>query len=557
MRACKIARLAAVSAVLALAGSAGAAEPDADLAYAEKTLQEARVGIAGPDLVKFFERRTLSESDRKKLVTTVRHLGDDDFHVRQKAYKDLLVAGRVALPFLRPARQDGDPEIARSAERLVRRIEGGSDTVLAVAAARVLAARKPAGSTRALLAFLPQADDESVQEAVLDALAAAGVRDGKVNPRLAAALRAADPLQRLAAARAHGRGGPELRPALKPLLNDADARVRFEAAAALVRGGDKSAVEPLMGLLLTEKPANLAWQVEDMLYHLAGKQAPQATLGSSAGERRQCLAAWSAWWRANQAGVDLAKLNLKKTLLGFNLVCECGAGKNPQGYVWEFGGDGKVRWEFNNVNTPSDVQPLSGGRVLVAIYHGNEVTERDRTGKILWTHRTANPARSCQRLANGNTFIATNAELLEVTRDGKVVYSIKRPENIFRGRKLRNGHILYVSGRGRVVEMDTTGKEVRTVNVPGGTGVFADVDLLPNGRFLVALYSGNKVFEMDAAGKVLWEFGVQTPSSVNRLPNGNTLVTSMDARLVVEYNRDGKPVWKQQTPGRPFCVRRY
>ena len=42
-----------------------------------------------------------------------------------------------------------------------------------------------------------------------------------------------------------------------------------------------------------------------------------------------------------------------------------------------------------------------------------------------------------------------------------------------------------------------------------------------------------------------------------RLPNGHILVTSMDARKVVEFNREGKEVWKQETPGRPFCVRRY
>jgi hypothetical protein len=549
-----------VAVVVAVTSPGRAAEVDSRLADEEKTLQEAKIATDGPSLLKFFQQRTLSEAGRIKLAETVRLLGDRSFQVRKKAFKDLLLAGRPALAMLRPAQNDADPEIARSAETLVKRIESGSDMILTMAGARVLAARKPAGATEALLAYVPMVDEESTEEVVLHALAAVGLRDGKINPALTAALRDKDPSRRAAAAFIHGQGGsaqPELRKALHPLLTDSDARVRFHAAMPLVRSGDKTAVGPLL-TVLTEGPESMAAQVEGLLYQIAGDQPPkEGALGITTAERRKCRESWTAWWMTNEVKVDLAKINLKTTLRGLNLVCECGAGKHPSGYVWEFGRDGKMRWEFDNTNTPVDVQVLPGGRVLLTEFSGSEVTERDRKGKVLWSHRFTGSGRSCQRLPNGNTFIASNTMLTEVTRGGKTVYAHTRAENIFRARKLHNGHILYVSGRGRIVEMTTAGKDVRSIAVPGGTGIWADADLLPNGRYLVGVYSANKVMELDSAGKAHLQITVQTPSSVNRLPSGHIVVTSMDARRVVEFNAAGREVWHQTTPGRPFCVRRY
>jgi len=331
--------------------------------------------------------------------------------------------------------------------------------------------------------------------------------------------------------------------------------VRYHAAMAMVKAKERSAVPALIALLADARDP-LAAQVEDLLGRLAGEQSPAASLGTTAEERRKCRAEWEQWWKANGDKVDLARIDLEKALRGINVVCECGAGKHPQGYVWEFGRDGKMRWEFDSVNTPCDVQLLPGKRVLVATYHGTEVTERDQAGKVHWIHRTTQSVRSCRRLANGNTFIATQSELLEVNRKGEKVYS-HATTGVYRARKLRNGGFLYIGNQGKVVELDRAGKEVRSVVVPGGTGVFADVELLPNGRYLVGLYSANKVMELDRAGKVVSQWNVTTPSSVNRLPNGHVLVTSMDARSVIEFNRQGKEVWKQTTPGRPFCVRRY
>lgn len=544
---------AGLALLLAAPGSRGA---DSDLAYAEKALQEAKLKTDGPSLLEFFRQRTLSEADRKRLAEAVRLLGAEEFEVRRRAQKELLRAGRTALPFLRPALKDSDPEVARAADQLIRRLEGGSETALTAAAARLLAARKPEGAVQVLLAYFPSADDTQVRDAVLEALTATGLHGGKVDPALAAALKDGQALRRMAAAFVYGRAGPEVRKELVPLLKDSDAGVRFQAASALVQSGDKSAVPPLVALL-GDGPEHVAWQSEDLLLRIAGEGAPPVSLGSSPAERGECRVKWAAWWESAKDKVDLTKVRFHDALRGLTLVCDCDTGQGAGGKLWEFGSDGKERWKFTAVRTPVDVQVLPGGRLLLAEGSASQVTERDRTGKVLWSHRTNGYATTVKRLPNGNILLSGYSEIMEVTRDGREVFSYKGPGgSIYRVQPLRGGHLLFASN-GQVVEIDRTGKQVHTVPIPGGTGIWTHVEPLPNGRYLVAQYSANKVIELDRSGKVHWQVTVRTPSSASRLPNGNTLVSAMDDRRVVEFNRAGKEVWTRKTDGRPFLVRRY
>src|SRR5262249_54764989 len=160
---------------------------------------------------------------------------------------------------------------------------------------------------------------------------------------------------------------------------------------------------------------------------------------------------------------------------------------------------------------------LTNGNLLVAEHGTMRVAEFDRDGKVVWEHKTpSSQPVSCQRLPNGNTFIATYNELLEVTRDNKVVSTRKPGFTIWNGYKLRNGNILYVTGNNLVIELNPDGKEVARVTV-NGTGGWASADKLANGHYLVALYSMNKVVEVDSAGKVHWEVTVQNPGHATRL----------------------------------------
>ncbi len=532
-------------------------EPGADLAHDEKLLTNAGVSADGPGLLDFFRARTLSESDRAALAATVRRLGDASFEAREKASQDLIRAGRHAVKPLREALADPDLEVRRRAERCLEAIEESPALALQAAAARLVAARRPDGAAEVLLAFLPAVEEASVEEAVHDALAAVAVRGGKAEPAVMAALADKEPARRAGAAFALGRAGGEWLKPVRPLLTDPDAAVRFRAAAALLRGGDKDAV-PVLIALLAAGPPPLAWRAEDLLCRVGGERAPAAPLGGAdEAARARCRDAWKEWWKANEDRTDLARVNFDEALRGVTVVCDLDAAKGTPGRVWECGADGQARWHTEAPQGPIDVQVLPGGRFLVAEHRATRVTERDRDGKVLWEQRVENSPVSCQRLANGNTFIATYNQVLEVTRDGRTVYAHKVPGGtLWNARRTRDGHIVCVLGSNQLLEMDVGGKEVRRVPL-GNTSGWGSVEVLASGRYLVAQWGANRVVEVDAAGKVFWECNVQSPASATRLRNGHVLVASTEGRAVFEFDRSGKEVAKIPTQGRPFRARRY
>jgi hypothetical protein len=547
--------------VLFLSSLAGgrAAEPDPEVAYAEEVLKGQGVATDGPGLLAYFKARTLSQEDLDRLAANVRKLGDNDFETREKAGRDLVAAARSAVPFLKAALGDADAEIARRARLCLEEIDANKTSAVMSAAARVLSERRPPGAAAALLAYLPCNDEDMVEDALFAALRVTGLRDGKPDPVITAALADKQPLRRAVAAHVQGRAkaAADRRPVAR-LMADADARVRFEAAAALTRSGEKSAV-PVLIAQLSDTPVTLAWQVEEILVRLAGDDSPAAGLGTTEAERRTAREAWEKWWTAKGDKVDLARLRNEEPLLGLTLVSEYD-GHAQGGRVYELGKDGKERWVITGLSGPNDVQALPGGRVLIAERNANRVTERDRKGNIVWEFADQQSPVAAWRLPGGNTLVATFGELYEVTPDKKKIHSL--PGSYRHAVRLRNGHILYITSDGRVTEMDTEWKQLRTAlpdKYAGGAGYWASVELLPNGRLLVALGGQSHVVEMDWSGKVLWEIKQDNCVFASRLPNGNTLVSCFENRILVEVDRTGKEVagGKTTLQGRPFTVRRY
>src|SRR5205807_127518 len=87
----------------------------------------------------------------------------------------LIAAGEAALPFLKPALREADIEVVRRARECIAEIEQVPDASRHVAAARLLAVRRPEGAAEILLAFLPCADWEKIGEQLLDPLLAVGL----------------------------------------------------------------------------------------------------------------------------------------------------------------------------------------------------------------------------------------------------------------------------------------------------------------------------------------------------------------------------------------------
>jgi hypothetical protein len=454
---------------------------------------------------------------------------------------------------LREALSNPDIEIVRRATRCLEAIEKGLKPHVSVAAARMVARLKPPTAGAVLLAYLPFAEDESVIDELRLALAAVAMRDGKPDPALLQGIEDRDTLRRAAAVEALLKSKAIPPTEGHKFLNDSEPMVRLWAGMALAELKDKEAVPPLIALL-AELPREKAWQVEDLLCRMAGEQAPPVSLGDDDDSRGRCRDAWASWWRTNGPKIDLARLSGGPQMLGYTIITTLDNNGN-NGTVYEIGHDGKPRWKIENLAFPTDAQVLPGERVLIAEMNGGRVTERDFKGKVLW-EKQVNMPLTCQRLPNGNTFIATRNELLEFDRAGKEVFKHSLGDfGVYGGVKLRNNQYGMVTQFGAFVRLDAAGKELKSINISQNIGLAA-VDALPSGRVVVPVWGENKVVEYDAEGKKVWEVSANTPASAMRLPNGNTLVACNGSQEIIELDRNGKKVWEHKATGNPWRARR-
>ncbi len=509
----------------------------------------------GETLLATFRKHTLHPDDHDKVRALVEQLGDRSFEARERAVKELVILGPKAAPLLRQAARGSDLEKARRAEACLAQIAEGA-VKLPLAAARLLALRQPAGAAETLLAYLPFAEGEQMAEEISTALKTLTVRAGKADAALLRALGDAVPLRRAVAAEALARAGlSETLPEVRKLLGDTEPSVRLRTALALVRARDREAV-PVLIRVVGEVPADQGWQALDLLYQLAGESAPQLPPGDDAQTARKRRDAWTEWWGKHGAQIDLARLTNAVTLLGYTLLTQVDQNTNS-GRVVELGRDGKVRWQIDNLQFPVDAQMIGENRVLIAEYNGRRVTERDLKGKVLWQKENLpGSAINVQRLRNGNTFIATENTLLEVNAAGSNVFSFQVPGNVTAAYKQPDGQIVCLTQQGRCVRFDEKGKELKGFASGRGGGWTSGLDLLPNGRILIAMPDRGSVVEFDADGKQLWQVNAPNVTTATRTPNGHTLVASFDGRRVYELDRAGKQVWEHRDNFGVFRARR-
>jgi hypothetical protein len=330
---------------------------------------------------------------------------------------------------------------------------------------------------------------------------------------------------------------------------------RLPVGVALVDGGHQAEV-PLLIDLLPQLPAREVWRAEEVLYRLAGDQAPAAVGRDLTAVKAREL--WAAWWQKHGGGLDLVKLAGQPRMLGYTLVSLAdGAGKGSMGRVYEIGPNKQVLWEIDQLRYPVDVQVTGHNRVLIAEYLNRRVTERDFSGKILWEYQVDLPI-GCQRLANGHTFIVTRRQLVELNRDGVEVYShYPSATSIAAAQKLRNGQIVLVSG-GQCLRLEAgTNKVLHSFPVGLVYNLGGNIEVLANGRVLVPEYRNNRVVEYDPEGKPCWEVSAPEPTAVMRLPNGHTLVVCIQKQRVLEFDRNGQEVGNlPPIEGRPWRVRK-
>ena len=536
--------------------------PAGDDEKERKALRDAWAGwwrkIDGPALVDEFRARTLDPTEKPKVAELIRKLGDGNYRVRERATNDLVSMGTKVLADLRAAARDPDGERARRAEDCVTRINASDTKRVPVGTARLAALRRPDAAAEAMLGYLPYADDDDGMVAeVKQALTTLALDpNGKPEPALVKALSDPVAVRRSAAAEALAKGGGlTVRPDVKKLLADMDPAVRQATGVALAAAGERDAV-PVLIDLLGDLPGAQTWAAQDVLHQLAGDKAPTPVAGERPEDRKKYRDAWADWWKANGQAVDLARLTAGPGYLGYTLVIE--VGNNSNGRVAEVGRDGKIRWQVGNLKYPVDAVVLPGERVLVTEWDGNRVAEWDFKGALIWKKEGFNGrATNAQRLPNGNTFICTTNELIEVDRAGKSVIHVQVNQGLTAGYRAANGEIVCLRNDGNVARYDATGKELKVFASNRDTSWTSGLDVVRNGNILVTQPSpGQKVTEYTPDGKVVKEWSTPNVTTATKMANGNILAASHSDQKVIELDASGKKVWEYKEEYHIFRAKR-
>lgn len=118
------------------------------------------------------------------------------------------------------------------------------------------------------------------------------------------------------------------------------------------------------------------------------------------------------------------------------------------------------------------------------------------------------------------------------------------------------GHtLLTIYTQNKVIELDAAGKQVWEKSDLGHPWSSQG---LPNGHRLISCYNGKYVVEYDTEGKEIWRKDKlpNSPFNVQRLDSGNTLIACSDSSKVVEIRPDGKTTWDVTIAGRPMDAKR-
>jgi hypothetical protein len=506
------------------------------------------------------KENTLSPQRRRQIEGWVEQLGDDDFTIRRKALEALRSLGVEARPLLAQATDHPQPEIRHQAGELLESLPPHPRRDVLVTVIRQLG-REPisfsGGTVPALLAFLADCEDTETRDYLARLLAKLGVRDGEAHPALLAGLSDRSLSCRLSAVEVLGRADlldrrtPGMvsgvrKALLETLRTDPSQQVRFRAASRLLEARDREAIPALIQLLVPGTPAQREW-IETRLRALAGDKVSPASLRGLGAEQRRL--AWQRWWRANGATLDLARAYLPPTRLGYLLVALDQPGRATGGRVQEYDAQGRLRWEITGLINPVYAEVVGPDRVLIC-EAGETLTERNLQGEVVWRYSPEERLLSGRRLPNGHLLLFARSRVVELDTAGKEVSSLNSDESILAGSRDREGrtHLLKTSGEYEL--RDSSGGLIRKFSV--SVSWFRNspqAQFLPNGHLLVPDYSRNRVLEFDTTGRIVQEVSTNRPSVVHRLPNGNTLVSGRRS-TIAELDPEGEEVRVLSMTGR-------
>jgi hypothetical protein len=526
----------------------------------------------GDKLIEYLHQRTLTESEQGRIAEIIKRFGVDDFEERVRATQEIESFGPAAISPLKAAARDADAEVAFRARQALKKVETVPHSAVASAAVRAVVKLKPEGAAGALIGFLPLADDESVADAIRDALVSLAVgKDGKADPALVAALADVSPVRRAAAYTALIQGGPadqlirikDAYPKVRDAIRkETDLETRFVGLWALTLTTREKEFVPELIALIPNLPRGRIWQLEDLLLQLAGSHPKDGRFLKSPESLARTSEAWQAWWKEKGSEIDLVKLDYKERVAGFTDLLQMDVYAGPGRFV-SLSHDFKERWKITGLISPSDARVAPNGHIYVVETNYSRIREFDQSGKPIRTINVGQGPVNLSILPDGGLLVICRNSVFEFDKDGKQTQNYNRKtSDILAGERLPNGEIILIkTGQPKATGLilDAKLKETDKKLSFGQIYNLQTMDVVGSDRVLVCESSGVAEYEIKS-GKETWRFACNNPNSCQRLINGNTLICEMNFSpngRVIEVDPSGEIVWEYQgkdalRPGRAY-----
>ncbi len=539
----------------------------------ETALRTAGIGTDSDRLLDFLRSRSSSDQDLLQLPRLIGQLGSASFQERELAAERLIRLGPQALQPLWAATGNGDLEVSRRASDCVQTIIHSTNFGAPISVVRLLSQRKPEGTEKALLRFLPYAAyDPELEEEIWFALDKLVANNPDLVRVFTAALDDRLPARRAAAAYILGRrGNLEQQRLAEKVFNDTEPLTVLRAAQGLLGSKRKKAIPALINLL-DSAPLEIAWQAEEMLRWAASADDPPASTSGlgSVPARKECRSAWLDWWARKGPHLDLSKKDKDPRRPILLLMAQRTAGKGlADCRLWLCGCDGTPRWQLKDV--AGDARLLPGNRLLIlnrlepATPTGPQAGlkppaepitgEWDLRGNLIKRYQGVRFPGFCCRLPNGNTFLGGRQQYQEISPSGNQVYS----RVISQTKGLQQFGLPRITPRGTILvrrqsddgskltelaEVDPAGETilVRTA-LQVSVGVNAAVEPLASGNYLLADFAAGQVVEADCRGTLVWQYPCPKAILAARLHDGSTVIGSKRGR-VFEIDAKGEIGWE-------------
>jgi outer membrane protein assembly factor BamB len=353
---------------------------------------------------------------------------------------------------------------------------------------------------------------------------------------------------------------------------ETDTDAKFLGLWALLMTTREKEFVPDLIAMIPKLPRGRIWQLEEFLLQLAGKDRPDAKFGKGEAALAKAKDAWEGWWKKKGDSLDLAKFDFKPRITGYTDIIEYDYRGYGQYRVVTLGPDLKEKVRLGGagaamLNYPSDVKKLPNGNYLVAEQNGNRLTERDSTGRIVKTTNVTQPL-SINPIPGGGMVVVCRNQVVQYDKDMKQQWHYQRTQyDIMGGRRLPGGDVVFVTNtfqggncfRLAAKEVEKNGNKTWEVKADGNPLTlgrmqqFQSIDVTGDDKVLVCEF--NRVVEYDlkaekGKAKELWSYAANNPTSAQRLPNGNTLIAVVNQPpngKVYEIDTAGDVVWEYES----------